>query len=834
MPKEKRIPMRIFTISLLFILALTNSPSYLFGQDIRVEVVQGTKYIVHSVSTGETLYSIAKKYDISESDIKKGNAFALRNGLKAGTSLYIPYKDEYKSFVNSTSSTKRGTIQASTGIQNSTLRTKTIQGDKYLVHSISPGETLYSLSRQYNISESDLKKYNTSTLDQGLKAGAELLIPYKEEYENLSASNQGYQGVARQAKQTAAPVNNKEQTNQGVIRFPQKTDLVIHTVARKETLSSISRHYNITVNDIIKYNPDINPNKKLKKRTKLTIPQYTTQQEDETYFYYTIKKQETPFYYSRIYDISIDDIFKANPHLSKSHFPIGEIIRIPKKQGTQTLNSSAILEPHTVKSKETLYGLSKMYNCTERQLLAINKHLEKGVTTGTIIYIPTDYSGLNTVTLTTDNPNILIYTSSGNEDVIGIADKTGYDLNSIIKFNRQLLERRSNKGEIIYIPKKGLYTETCFYRILSKESILLDCKSAKPNTSKTINIIAILPLSGNTDKYRAGERFFRFYDGFLIALDRLEKEGAKIHTTFIDDENSVENVENALKLAGSKDLDLIVGPMYAETQNPASTFSRANNIPMVSPFVYNKEQTSKNKMFYNTTPDKTAYTSLLAKYIANSANDVNIVSINGTDYEETEEYLVYKKLKSLLPATADITETTNSYMAEFLKPDRPNIILISSTNEAKVNLCVTYLSRMSKRYDIRIVSTYDYDRYRSLQQEYLHNTKFTYINPYFLDKTLRLTKEVSDLSRELFAYEPNNYNMQGFDVGYYFIGAIYQYGKKFADCIENYTPDLTQGNYKFEKDDKGYTNSRLQIIEYSSDFNKRVIATVDEKGVIMK
>ncbi|MFV0345555.1 MAG: LysM peptidoglycan-binding domain-containing protein [Bacteroidales bacterium] len=740
---------------------------------------------------------------------------------------------------------------------NAQTRIETVQDKQYLVHTTSTGETLYSLSKKYNISEAELKKNNTYALRNGLRAGTNLYIPYKSEYSSLVSSSQNTQSLptptssspttTRSASAStqggAVAKTNQNQVLQAPFERPKKTEIIIHKVARKETLSSISRQYGISVNDIIKYNPDINPNKKLKKRTKLTIPQYTYITEDKDFLYFTIRKQETPYSYARTYNLSTSQILEVNPHLSESHFPVGEVIRIPRHEQMSTLGKRQILTAHDVTEQETMFGISKKYNCTQDQLLAINKQLQDGVKAGTTIYVPSDYSDMNILTTVYDDTYFDTYTSPGDEDIISISAKVGRSYNDLVRFNKQLLDRQSEKNEIIYIPKatvfdaensQTLFRSDCFYKVINMETLAEDCSTAHPNRDKTFNVAVFLPLNAGGEDKKADDSFLRFYDGFLLALNRMQDEGMKVHTTFIDDENTPLKVKKVLEASDAKDLDLIIGPIYPETQKPASDFSKKNEIPMVSPFVNNKALSQRNALFYSTTPSKAQYIPMLAKYISEGIKNINLISINGKDFMASENYKVFSELKSMLAPTSAANEYTETYIGSHLSSDQPNVILISSNNEAKINLCVTYLSRMSKKYDIRIISTHDYDKYSSLQREYLHSTKFTYINPYFLDSHSSRAEEMVDLSREVFSYEPNNYNLQGFDIGYYFMGAIYKYGKNFSGCLTQYSPRLTQGDYNFIQDGSGHANNRLQVIEYSQDFEKRVVATVDEEGVIMK
>ncbi len=55
--------------------------------------INGAKYYVHTVQPGETLYSLAKAYAVSEQAIVRDNPSAAA-GLKAGENLRIPYAAE--------------------------------------------------------------------------------------------------------------------------------------------------------------------------------------------------------------------------------------------------------------------------------------------------------------------------------------------------------------------------------------------------------------------------------------------------------------------------------------------------------------------------------------------------------------------------------------------------------------------------------------------------------------------------------------------------------------------------------------------------------------------
>ena len=70
--------------------------------------------------------------------------------------------------------------------------------------------------------------------------------------------------------------------------------------------------------------------------------------------------------------------------------------------------------------------------------------------------------------------------------------------------------------------------------------------------------------------------------------------------------------------------------------------------------------------------------------------------------------------------------------------------------------------------------------------------------------------------------------MQGYDVAFYFLNAIKNYGKEFVDCLPYQQVHLSQGSYSFEKQAPlgGYMNQGVSVISYEPDFDivrKRII-----------
>ncbi|BDX36720.1 peptidase M23 [Tenuifilaceae bacterium CYCD] len=165
----------------------------------------------------------------------------------------------------------------------------------------------------------------------------------------------------------------------------------IHIVKSGETLYAISNAYDISQSEIATNNPDIYAG--IKVGQALKIPKKSDEVEnDENYFYHIVKKKETLFGISRQYNVTVDDIIKLNPEV-KDGLQQSQTIRIPKfkieahseKPAADTLTFII----HEVQPKEGLFAISRKYGVDAKEIEFYNKELlADGVKLGTSLRIP--------------------------------------------------------------------------------------------------------------------------------------------------------------------------------------------------------------------------------------------------------------------------------------------------------------------------------------------------------------------------------------------------------------------------------------------------------------
>src|SRR4030043_207923 len=172
-------------------------------------IISGTAYYIHYVKKGETAYSISRAYGIPVDELTKENPPALY-GVKEGQSLRIPVKD----------------LSVGQPAMQEPVKARKDES-RYDYHRLQPGETVYSVSKLYGVSENEIISSNPGIDINKLSVGSEIAVPKR----GFMTERQEFE--------------------------VQEGSYIFHKVVRGESLSSIADKYGISIRELRKENRDI-------------------------------------------------------------------------------------------------------------------------------------------------------------------------------------------------------------------------------------------------------------------------------------------------------------------------------------------------------------------------------------------------------------------------------------------------------------------------------------------------------------------------------------------------------------------------------------------------
>lgn len=254
---------------------------------------------VYTVKSGDTLWSVAKKFGISVDELKKVNNLT-SNSLSIGKKLIIPSEKE-------------------TTNKN--------------VYTVQSGDTLYSIAKKYDVSVDAIKEANNLP-NNTLTIGQILIIPTEETDYILYTvvAGDSLYAIARKyglTMQELMEFNNLGSTLLSigqVLKIPVAVEETIppvaettYTVKSGDSLYSIAKKYNTTVSDLMTYN-------RLTSNL-LSIGQVLKIPTNMSEIAYTVKSGDTLYEIARKYNTTVDSIKNKN-NLTSNTLSIGQVLKI--------------------------------------------------------------------------------------------------------------------------------------------------------------------------------------------------------------------------------------------------------------------------------------------------------------------------------------------------------------------------------------------------------------------------------------------------------------------------------------------------------------------------
>ena len=192
---------------------------------------QRLHWVRHTVKPGDSLLKLAKRYNTGVDVIRQVNHIR-GSMIRAGQKLLVP---------TAAKGSKHYALSSEQRLNRIHQKRTGKPGSKQVFHKVAPGDSLWTISRQYKVRVSQIARWNGMAPKDTLRPGQKLSIW-------VSPSN------IKTANLKRDPVVRK----------------VGYKVRKGDSLSRIARRFNVNISDILKWNT-VNPKKYLKPGQRLTL-----------------------------------------------------------------------------------------------------------------------------------------------------------------------------------------------------------------------------------------------------------------------------------------------------------------------------------------------------------------------------------------------------------------------------------------------------------------------------------------------------------------------------------------------------------------------------------
>ena len=727
---------RILIIILLTLLFLPVEAQNTLPPQITISTekvnIGGNIYLIHKVESGQTIYSLCRAYKVDYDDLLKANP-QLKEGLKAGKIIYIPTS------VQAEISKPDTHIPTTEEPLKSTDREVPEKG--YIEHQVKIFETLNAISRKYGVTVEEIMELN-GLEDTTIWFQQILRIPIKKELKEPEESDTHKEAIEEPLESVELEVTEKE--------------YIEHQVKMFETLSSISRKYDVTVQEIMELNGLEDTTIWLKQI--LRIP---------------IKKELEGSEEADTHEEEVDSK-KVDTH--------EEEVEEPLKSVEPEVTEKDYIE-HRVKLFETLNAISRKYGISVVELMEFNGLESSFVGFKQILRIP--------IKKELEEPGEI----DDPEEKLGVEEEIPES-----PFVEKLSETEAlAKIELL----KGLPHFTRRNPIKIALILPFDTHSATPSTnyldfySGALMAIEKAKEAGMHISLNTIDISTYSWIGEIFQTNMLKDCDLVVGHIDANRINTFTDYCNYNKIPFVSPLDYQTDSLALHNryffQMPVTAATQITNLIGRINLNYN----SKLTLFSDASGNEEPYRrSILAA-----------IDSAGLPCNEIRYHIVSGRtiIDSLL--------TTMS-------PDVEHYIVVASEQEAFASDVIRNMGVLKfNGYNIKVYCSNRIRNFETIEGALLHEVNTHISTNYFINYGDRATKEFILGYRALFNTEPTPFAFHGYDTFLYFIKVINDLGKDFPDLIYYYPMNMIQNDVRFRRTgpDGGFVNIESRDLEYTPD-----------------
>ncbi len=570
----------------------------------------------------------------------------------------------------------------------------------------------------------------------------------------------------------------------------------MHTVTQGQGLYSISRMYGVTEDDIIKLNPG--SEKVIRTGQELRIP---NRKQPASGKFHTVQKGETLYRLAVQNRISVKELCDANPGLSAENFKIGQVITIPAPSDEDPLASTienagesapqeirtdirtiqsdtaTFKTTHVVKRRETIFRICRNYGITQEEFLKANPEYKYNkLKQGVVVKIP--FSQKETAQ------------------------------------RKQRINEAQNRMQSI--PDSTLF----FMNETQLEEV----------TDGVITAALILPFSLDDSASTMQKQMIEFYQGMLLALDKLKDEDVSVNLKVFDSQADGSSLQPLIESGKLDDADIIFGPRWTNQITEMARWSTAHQVPLVLPMNAGADDVFNNPYVFQLNTPQSYFNQEIYNHFLEQFPNPNVIIMDADEFRRNE---FIDGLKTVMAdhgipySTLDI-DTAYQELMDTLAPDKQNIMIINSSSSGPLNTLLPVLQLITRTKAPEIEThLFGYPEYQIYAQDHLdelYEVDTWFYSWFYTNNMLKESVDFNALFRRSFSRQMlvsyPSFASYGYDTGYYFLKGIATYGKDFENHLNEIKTDPVQMGFKFERVNNwgGFINRKVFFVHFSNEY----------------
>ena len=560
----------------------------------------------------------------------------------------------------------------------------------------------------------------------------------------------------------------------------------------------------------------------------------------KSYYLHTVQPGQTLYSICKAYGANIDEVKSLNDKKDNA-LSLYEVLKVPYTDPFVQQDDKFYY--HKVVKGETFYSIARLYKIKPKRLLKFNEGYAQNqpLAVGAVVKLPLaeiDLSVLGEEEIEASvgkKQEIRPVRPVRNESVKKVEEASVTDIlqDALMQKNEKTEQEPEKETTTVIGATDKMEIPDYISEVVMpvdpfvKVALLLPF-SAKDYPVFVDTLVEKMPVQISA----RSEQFISFYEGVLLAVERLKNQGYKVNLKVFDTERSAEKMYTMVDEIDRFHPDLIIGPVYGSVYKALMDDLTNKNIPVIYPLSSRSEEFGVYPDFIQVNPSMKALTVAMSDWLREEAEEANLVCLNLTGNEvshsDLEDIRLFKEYMHRIGSMNFYDWNTSAVPLDGLRlqllPDRENIIILPTTKEAEVSKILPVLSALTDGYRITVVGFPEWQAFTSVDHEtyFKLNTKiFTYS---YVDNTTEPAKRFALKYRKYFYTEPNNLAYKAFDMSLYFIELAAKYRDRTLDALEFYPRNGDFSRFYFQKMEgqAGKENQGFYIVNFGSDYRLKI------------
>lgn len=634
-----------------------------------------------------------------------------------------------------------------------------------------------------------------------------------------------------------------------VVEVEKSTEIVtisskqyyMHHVKKGQTLYGIAKAYQVTEDDIKRLNPELN-DLGLQANMVIGIPVVVEQEEQpvEKPVIQPVtepeeKQEETP-----------EDTLQPSKPTKISDLPISD---------DDEFGEGYVI--HTVKEAEKTKHLLRRWGVSEEDFRKMNPSVGSRVFVGQKVMIPVD---VKPETQGEENQEPILQVP----DTVKVIVEDNPVVDTIVEDEElsDIFELPEEKPDACYASPDNA-TRTYHVALLV------------PLYLNNIDGIDLSKARIEKTKHSRAMKFLQFYEGFMMAVDSLTRYyGLKLDLTVMDVSENVAGAQVAVSTLEKQQVDLIIGPFFSKSFAVVEEYALSQNILIVNPMseresiIENAPNVVKLKPSAEAMAEEVgdlirirypkAKVTLLATGSAKDSAKVAMIEESLLKAVEPEVRLTNDEMLDLIAKESArrkmgkrvlstleiegqifstnslkddpygevffdnpfrrITYSETDVFKKGLSAARDNVLVAFGSDVVFATKILNNINRSAKKYPITLIGLPNWAEFENLLVPNLLNLNAIYMVDNFVDYNDETIQRFVDHFRNSYHCDPIDYAFEGYDVAWYFLNALMEFGPHVQECLPYYHPALMHTRYYFNKRrvGDGLENRYWSIYQYDN------------------